>query len=462
MKPEQQRDQGQWSAPEYVKVESIKVVEHDRLPIDEGVVKDIMATIGGGDVSALPPVHLWRRQPNADPTLVAGRNRLEAHKRSGREAIFARVITGEAEEIIHAVQLMEIDENLNRRELSPAIRLTLTKQRKALYEEKYTETKRGSAGGRAKADKGAKSQNATEQPPAFIDVQAKQTGRHRATIARELSEARKIGDAAMKKIVGTSLDKQSEITALAAMDEHERQEIVDRAVAGEKVSAAKLPRDCTTSAGPKQSGCDYPEVPNANLRRADTLKVKDDGTSLQVRDPDGAALGEVAGRRDIEDVFDGIEPECASKPNALKQAWITASEPERLAFVDALAELPAKRQRRVAEIAKKGEPVSAFTAFSTCDPEASKTSDGTGKEPEPAPRLDPRAWSMSTAQQREVFVKAVGRSEIEDAFHAIESGYALMRGLNTLNQAWSSATESDRWTFYRETFPANCWHRFRT
>jgi hypothetical protein len=44
----------------------------------------------------------------------------------------------------------------------------------------------------------------------------------------------------MTKIVGTSLDKQSEITALAAMDEHERQEVVARAVAGEQVSAAKV------------------------------------------------------------------------------------------------------------------------------------------------------------------------------------------------------------------------------
>jgi hypothetical protein len=43
-----------------VKLESIVVVEHGRLPIDEAVVKDIMATISGGDVSALPPVHLWR------------------------------------------------------------------------------------------------------------------------------------------------------------------------------------------------------------------------------------------------------------------------------------------------------------------------------------------------------------------------------------------------------------------
>jgi ParB-like chromosome segregation protein Spo0J len=236
MKPEEECDQRTWSAPEYLKLESIVVVEHGRLPIDEAVVKDIMATISGGDVSALPPVHLWRKQPGGNPFLVAGRNRLEAHKRSGCEVIAARVITGETPEIVRAVQLIEIDENLNRRELSPALRLSLTKQRKEIYQQKYPETKRGSAGGRAKAGRGAKSQNATEQAPAFIDAHAKKTGRHRATIARETREAEKIGDDVLKKIVGTSLDKQSEITALAAMDEHARREIVDRAVAGEQVS----------------------------------------------------------------------------------------------------------------------------------------------------------------------------------------------------------------------------------
>jgi hypothetical protein len=122
MKSQQESDQGRWSAPEYVTLESIVVVEHGRLPIDEGVVKDIMATISDGDVSALPPIHLWRKQPGANPILIAGRNRLEAHKRSGREVITVRVITGETPEIIRAVQLVEIDENLNRRELSPALR----------------------------------------------------------------------------------------------------------------------------------------------------------------------------------------------------------------------------------------------------------------------------------------------------------------------------------------------------
>jgi hypothetical protein len=93
----------------------------------------------------------------------------------------------------------------------PALRRSLTKQRKGLYDEgENPETKRGSAGGRAKAGKGAQSQNATKQTPAFINAHAKQTGRHRATIAREIREAEKISDALMTKIVGTSLDKQSD------------------------------------------------------------------------------------------------------------------------------------------------------------------------------------------------------------------------------------------------------------
>jgi hypothetical protein len=68
---------------------------------------------------------------------------------------------------------------------------------------------------------------------------------------------------------------------------------------------------------------------------------------------------------------------------------------------------------------------------------------------------------MSTAQERQAFVEAVGRSEIEDAFHAIE-GLALTRGLNTLNRAWGAATESERWTFFGQQFPANVRNRYRS
>jgi len=159
--------------------------------------------------------------------------------------------------------------------------------------------------------------------------------------------------------------------------------------------------------------------------------------------------GEVAGQRDIQ-VF--VEPEGA----------VTATGPERLAFVEALAKLPVEKQGSVAGAAKTGGQVNAATEFSACDPEASKTSDGTGKESDPAPALDPQAWSRSTATERQAFVKAVGRSEIEDAFHAIETGCGSTRGLNALNQSWKEATESDRREFYRRLFPANVWNRFQT
>ena len=88
-------------------------------------------------------------------------------------------------------------------------------------------------------------------------------------------------------------------------------------------------------------------------------------------------------------------------------------------------------------------------------------SDGTGKarskpsrrkKANLAPTLDPRAWSMPTPQEREAFVKTVGRSEIEDALNAIESGCKLTRGLNSLNQAWKAATEPELRTFCRQYF----------
>jgi hypothetical protein len=114
------------------------------------------------------------------------------------------------------------------------------------------------------------------------------------------------------------------------------------------------------------------------------------------------------------------------------------------AEIDALAKLPVEKQRSLAEAAKRGEKVSAISARSACGPEASKA--------DLAPTLDPRAWSMSTPQEREAFVKTVGRSAIEDALNAIESGWELTRGLNSLNQAWKAATEPERRTFCRQYY----------
>jgi hypothetical protein len=214
-----------------------------------------------------------------------------------------------------------------------------TAQLKVFYEEQHPETKAGKAGALRKARKSAVPDSGTAPAEGFTKAQAKRTGRSPSAVAQDAAEAKPLGDETLRRIAGTSLDKPSEIAALAAMDEQERQKIVDRAVAGEKVSAAKIQREANT------------EAPTTS-----------DGTG-----------------------------KARSKPSRRKKA-------------------------------------------------------------DPAPTLEPRAWSMSTPQEREAFVKTVGRSEFEDALNAIESGCKLARGLNSLNQAWKAATEPERQTFCRQYF----------
>jgi hypothetical protein len=51
--------------------------------------------------------------------------------------ISARIIRGDTPEIVRAVKLCEIEENLNRRKLSPALRKMYTAQLKVFYEEQH-------------------------------------------------------------------------------------------------------------------------------------------------------------------------------------------------------------------------------------------------------------------------------------------------------------------------------------
>jgi hypothetical protein len=136
---------------------------------------------------------------------------------------------------------------------------------------------------------------------------------------------------------------------------------------------------------------------------------------------------------------------------------ITGTSLDKGSEIDALAKLPEEKQRSLAEAARRGEKVSAISARSACGTEAPTTSNGTGKarskpsrrkKADLAPTLDPRAWSMSTPQEREAFVKAVGGRDLEDAFNAIEPGYALTRC--SLEEAWKAATPPERLAFARE------------
>ena len=148
--------------------------------------------------------------------LIAGWHRLMAVRELKLDSIRASVLDG-----IDADQaaLAEIDENLVRADLSAAERALHIGTRKPLYEKLHPETRKGSAGGRAKANKGAKSQNGTTQS-AFVDDTAAKTGKGRSTVARDATRYKDC--VVLDDIVGTSLDQGDEIDALCNLPAKEQ------------------------------------------------------------------------------------------------------------------------------------------------------------------------------------------------------------------------------------------------
>jgi hypothetical protein len=160
--------------------------------------------------------------------LIAGWHRLEAVRKLGHATIFAGVVKDiDADQ----AQLAEIDENLIRAELSPAERAAHVAARKAVYERLHPETKHG---GDRKSE--SRSQNANLK--SFVADTAQKTGKHHATVARDVKRGKDILDVAA--LAGTSLDKGAELDALAELSEDEQIELAERAKAGEKVTARNV------------------------------------------------------------------------------------------------------------------------------------------------------------------------------------------------------------------------------
>ena len=161
------------------------------------------------------------------PVLIAGRHRIAALKENGEISIECVVYDVDD---LHA-ELMEIDENLARAELSPAQEAAHLKRRAEIWSEIHSgETGRisPSLGGRGKVEFAA-------------DVAAVvANGRNPETVKRDvnlkIARARALGPD-LAKIAGTSLDKGVELDALAKLPEPERRVLITKAAAGETVSA---------------------------------------------------------------------------------------------------------------------------------------------------------------------------------------------------------------------------------
>lgn len=158
--------------------------------------------------------------------LIAGNHRVEAARQLGWTDIDARVVAGESLE----AELIEIDENLCRAELTASQRAQAIKRRRQIWEALHPNS--GNSFSTIPADE----PRGRGRPPEFASETAAAAGMTKQAINQHLARADALGDD-LERITGTSLDKGVEMDALKAMPEPERKELIDRAAAGEKVSA---------------------------------------------------------------------------------------------------------------------------------------------------------------------------------------------------------------------------------
>ncbi|HEX4573047.1 MAG TPA: MT-A70 family methyltransferase [Dongiaceae bacterium] len=208
---------------------AITIPAHRLRQLQSEIVADLAASIAVQGLLQPIVVSVERRERYR---LIAGRHRLEAMRRLGHDAIDARIVSGID---AMAAELMEIDENLIRADLSPAERALHVGRRKELYELQHPETRKGATPGKRGKGKGGKSPKSGLIPPAFIDEAAAKTGKGRTTVAREAQRAAKIPN--LDQVVGTSLDQGDELDALAKLPVEVQAPLISQARIGKRVSA---------------------------------------------------------------------------------------------------------------------------------------------------------------------------------------------------------------------------------
>jgi hypothetical protein len=179
--------------------------------------------------------------------IVSGHHRVAAARSLGWTEIDAIVIEGAG----HLdAELIEIDENLCRSELTASQRTQYTARRKQIWEVLHPEEEVQPAESSPAPDAG-NSEVAPVEPPqfsgqlggarpqsqGFAAETAAVTGESKSKINKRLAVADAIGDTDLSRIEGTSLDTVVELAALAKLGTEERAALIDRAQAGETVTA---------------------------------------------------------------------------------------------------------------------------------------------------------------------------------------------------------------------------------
>jgi N6-adenosine-specific RNA methylase IME4 len=168
--------------------------------------------------------------------VIAGMHRVKAFRRLQRETIPAIVLDVDD---LHA-ELMLIDENLCRNDLTAAERASAQARRKAIYQQLHPETKAGQAqaAGMNKAlGRHGQPGHDDEPAPRFDEAAAEASGQSERTVRRDVTRGETLGEATLAKVARTALDKGEELDALAKLPTDRREALIERAMQGGKVSA---------------------------------------------------------------------------------------------------------------------------------------------------------------------------------------------------------------------------------
>jgi ParB family transcriptional regulator, chromosome partitioning protein len=138
--------------------------------------------------------------------LVAGAHRFAAFGKLNMQKIPANVVDLNVLE----AELFEIDENFARKELSEGERSLSHARREEIYR-----ALNGKSGRR------------------YDEVAAEATGQSARSVRRDVARGKALGQDMLAKVVGTSLDKGTELDALTKLPVAERESLVARAAAGE-------------------------------------------------------------------------------------------------------------------------------------------------------------------------------------------------------------------------------------
>jgi ParB-like chromosome segregation protein Spo0J len=161
--------------------------------------------------------------------LVVGLHRVAAARKLKWKVLRATVLDLNTDQ----AELVEIDENLIRADLTPVERAMHMARRKELYEKAHPETKPTKEGGPGRAK--TRRQNGDDAADRFTKDAASNIGKSERSVQRDVERGKKIP--VLDEIKGTCLDKKGELDALAKLPADEQRALAAAVKAGETVSA---------------------------------------------------------------------------------------------------------------------------------------------------------------------------------------------------------------------------------